>query len=122
MDLQGGILHAEERDYKTAYSYFFESFESFSNLEDSRALSGLKYMLLTKIMTNHVRFLEFHIHVLQTEDMDTIIAGKGAIKFAGRDIEAMRAVAKAHSHRALEEFEQAKAKYPDGKISSNSHP
>ena len=66
LDLQSGVLHAEEKDYKTAYalleltfvsfSYFFETLESFSSIDDKRAISALKYMLLCKIMLNLVCF------------------------------------------------------------------
>lgn len=56
LDLQAGALNADDKDYKTAYSYFFEAFEGFTQVDenDPRALSSLKYMLLCKIMMGSV--------------------------------------------------------------------
>ncbi|EJD45826.1 hypothetical protein AURDEDRAFT_165280 [Auricularia subglabra TFB-10046 SS5] len=45
-------LNAEDEDYKTAYSYFSETFENMSSHDDPQALNSLKYMLLCKIMLN----------------------------------------------------------------------
>lgn len=99
IDLQSGILHAEEKDYKTAYSYFFEAFEAFNALEDPRAVFSLKYMLLCKIMVN------------QADDVAGIISSKAGLNYLGPDLDAMKAVADAHSKRSLKFFETALRDY-----------
>lgn len=48
-----GITHAaEEKDWKTAYSYYFEAFEGYDSIDSPRAITALKYMLLCKIVLN----------------------------------------------------------------------
>jgi 26S proteasome regulatory subunit N6 len=58
LDLQSGVLHAEDKDYKTGHSYFFEALEGLSSQDDPRATSALKYMLLCKIMLSLVSELD----------------------------------------------------------------
>ncbi|KZT00062.1 PCI-domain-containing protein [Laetiporus sulphureus 93-53] len=100
LDMQSGILHAEDKDYTTAYSYFFETFENLSTQGDPDALSALKYMLLCKIMLN------------LPEDVTSLLSIKLASKYAQlRDVESMRAIARAHQQRNLAEFEKALKDY-----------
>ncbi|KAG2135192.1 proteasome regulatory particle subunit [Suillus bovinus] len=100
LDLQSGILHAEDKDYTTAYSYFYETFENMSSQDDPAALNALKYMLLCKVMLN------------MPEDVTSLLSIKLAVKYAQlREIESMRAIALAHQNRNLSDFEKALRDY-----------
>lgn len=100
LDLQSGILHAaDERDFKTAFSYFYEAFEGYDSVENVRALTALKYMLLCKIMLG------------SSDDVNQIVSGKLAISYSGKDIDAMKAVAQASHKRSLADFQQALKDY-----------
>jgi len=100
LDLQSGILHAEDKDYTTAYSYFFEAFENLSSQGEDGALGALKYMLLCKVMLN------------LPEDVNSLLTIKLALKYAQlRDVESMRAIARAHQNRNLADFEKALRDY-----------
>lgn len=102
LDMQSGILHAEDKDYSTAYSYFFETLEGLSATSSRQAPLALKYMLLCKVMLN------------LSEDVTAIVQGKVAQKYAGRDVEAMQKVAEAHEKRSLDAFEKALRDYKGG--------
>lgn len=100
LDMQSGILHAEERDYGTGYSYFFECLEGYTGQDDPRALFGLKYMMLCKIMKQ------------SPEDVHALSGHKAALRYVGeKDVVAMRAVATSLSNRSLLEFESALKTY-----------
>ncbi|XP_075578818.1 26S proteasome non-ATPase regulatory subunit 11 isoform X2 [Pelecanus crispus] len=75
LDMQSGIIHAaEEKDWKTAYSYFYEAFEGYDSIDNPKAITALKYMLLCKIMLNI------------PEDVQALVSGKLALRYAGRQL------------------------------------
>lgn len=106
LDMQSGMLHAEDKDFNTAYSYFIEALEGYhSQDEAAKATSALQYMLLCKIMLN------------LGSDVTSLLQSKLALKYSSSSasssssLEAMRAVAHAHSARSLEAYESALSKY-----------
>ncbi|KAL7424353.1 26S proteasome regulatory subunit rpn6 [Cryptotrichosporon argae] len=103
LDLQAGAVNADEKDYKTAYSYFFEAFEGLTQADenDPRALRALKYMLLCKIMLG------------LPDDVPPLLLLKSAVRHAGPDLDAMRATAKAQKERSLDMFKTTLREYQD---------
>lgn len=95
LDLQAGILHAEEGDFKTAVSYFFEAVEGFDSINSPKAIVAMKYLLLFRVMLGLV------------DDVSSVVSGKLALRCTGRDIDAMRAVTAAYKNRSLNELQQA---------------
>jgi 26S proteasome regulatory subunit N6 len=94
--MQSGILHAaDERDFQTAFSYFYEAFEGFDLANQSPdATLALKYMLLCKVMLD------------KPEEINGILAHKNAVKYHGDDINAMLAIGTAAKNRSLKEFNE----------------
>ncbi|KAK4179949.1 putative 26S proteasome regulatory subunit rpn6 [Triangularia setosa] len=100
LDMQSGMLHAEDKDFQTAFSYFIEALDGYHTQDEaSRAQAALQYMLLCKIMLN------------LADDVNQLMASKQAQKYAGKSLEAMKAIARAHSNRSLEEYERALGTY-----------
>ncbi|PYH41494.1 PCI-domain-containing protein [Aspergillus saccharolyticus JOP 1030-1] len=100
LDMQSGMLHAEDKDFNTSFSYFIEALEGYSSLDESeKATAALQYMLLCKIMLNLV------------DDVTNLLGSKQAQKYASPRLEAMKAVARAHADRSLEQYEKALSDY-----------
>ncbi|KKA28990.1 hypothetical protein TD95_004622 [Thielaviopsis punctulata] len=100
LDMQSGMLHAEDQDFNTAFSYFIEALDGYGQQDETvKATAALQYMLLCKIMLN------------QVDDVNQLMAGKPALKYASSSLEAMKAIARAHASRSLEEYERALGTY-----------
>lgn len=113
LDLMSGILNAQDKDYKTAYSYFYEAFENYQLHEtknDDKSAEGkeeveeenrksvrvLKYMLLCKIMIGKI------------DDINTLLKQKACQPFINKkDIEAMKSVASSYDNRSLKDLEDS---------------
>ena len=78
IDSRSKLLHAEEHNYKTAYSCFYEAFERSSSLDDLDLAFKLKYMLLCKIMAR------------DSADVPLIVNSKVGLKYLKLEVDAMR--------------------------------
>lgn len=118
MDTMSGTIHTEEGDYNTAHSYFLEAFEQLDQMnEQAKAVTCLKYMMLCRILDSLTKTLKLSAkgaigaNKNATLDISTLLTSRQAVKYAGRDLEAMDAIAKAATKRSLTEFETVLKEY-----------
>jgi len=84
IDMMSGLISADEKDYNTAYSYFYETFEGYRSMNEiTLAGYAFKFMLFSKVMSK------------QPDDCLNLINSSVSLKFQNRDVEAMKAVAQA---------------------------
>ena len=70
IDMCSGLIAADERDYNTSYSYFYETFEGYRSMnETNKAAHVFKFMLFSKIMNR------------QSEDALALINSQLALKY-----------------------------------------
>jgi 26S proteasome regulatory subunit N6 len=124
IDTMSGTIHTEEGDYNTAHSYFLEAFEQLDQMsEETLAVPCLKYMMLCRILDSLTKTLQLSAKGAigadksgkaagSVLDISTLLTSRQAVKYAGRDLDAMTAVAKAASERSLNKFENVLEEYP----------
>jgi len=108
IDSMSGVLHTEERDYNTAHSYFLEAFEQLDQMGSTKAASSaLKYMMLCKVLDALGKGTR------AKAELSGLVTGKQGVKYAGRSVDAMQAVAAAAGDRDLSKFDKAREEYGD---------
>jgi len=121
IDTMSGTIQTEEGDYNTAHSYFLEAFEQLDQMsETGQATKSLKYMMLCRILDSLTKTLKLSakgaIGIDKTGassglDISNLVTSRQAVKYAGRDLEAMQSIAKAASDRSLRDFERVLEEY-----------
>lgn len=123
---------AEDHDFKTAYSHFYEAFKNFDANEDEvNARKALKYMCLAKVCFSNSKlqdnsylknfctklfqkkkiespsrplFLSFQIMLNEEAEVRLLLSSKQAVKYSGRDLDVMKDIAIAFEKRSLQNY------------------
>ena len=102
IDLVSGILYSQDKDFKTAYSYFYEAFECLNALNDPRAVKAFKYMILCKIMRN------------AKDEITQLLNGKYGLKYGSEpQVLTVKAVSNANSKESIVALRDVIQNHPD---------
>lgn len=99
IDLLSGYIAAEEQDYPTGYSYFYEAYQGFNNLKSEKTKQILLYMLMCKTLLK------------ANEDVFGILNSKIGVQNQSRATEALKEIATANKNKSIVEFENCLDKY-----------
>lgn len=100
IDLMSGLISADEKDYTTAYSYFYETFEGYRSMNELlKAGNAFKFMLFSKIMNK------------MSDDALNLINSAISLKFQSKSVEAMKEVALANKQKNLYQFSTCATRY-----------
>jgi 26S proteasome regulatory subunit N6 len=99
IDLLSGYIAAEEKDYSTGFSYFYEAYQGLTSLKDPKAKQTLIYMLMCKIMMK------------ANDDVFSILNSKLGVQHQSLQTEVMKAIATANKNKSIVEFDFCVNKY-----------
>lgn len=98
--MMSGLISVDEKDYATAYSYFYETFEGYRSMNQlDLAGAAFKFMLFSKVMSKN------------PDDCLNLINSSISLNYQNRDVEAMKSVAQAAKAMNLLMFEKCKQVY-----------
>jgi 26S proteasome regulatory subunit N6 len=101
IDLLSGYIAAEEHDYPTGYSYFYEAYQGFNNMKSEKTKQILLYMMMCKILLK------------ANEDVFGILNSKMGVQNQSRATEALKEIATANKNKSIVEFENCIKKYKE---------
>eukprot|EP01059_Diplonema_ambulator_P035544 TRINITY_DN8393_c1_g1_i1.p1 TRINITY_DN8393_c1_g1~~TRINITY_DN8393_c1_g1_i1.p1 ORF type:complete len:476 (+),score=192.70 TRINITY_DN8393_c1_g1_i1:46-1428(+) len=104
IDMQSGVIAAEEKDFKVSYSYFFEAFEGYHSTGEHKqeTETALKYMLMCKILDGSI------------SDMAQVLQQKNVLAYRSlRTVLAMKEIAEAYKTRDLHMFNDVRTQFKD---------
>lgn len=130
IDLVAGLLHLEDSDWSTAFSYFYEAFDVHATArDDAKAIRALKYMLLSQLLSSNTRLTAKAKYAnaksdapkpAQTSGQSSgLNVGGGARESLGLkyydspDIQLILAISRSFQSRSLAQFQQVLTQHQD---------
>ena len=130
LDAQSGTLHADERDYRTAFSYFYEAFDALAPMsgaaasasssgaaadQDKSEAPATAETAAAQLTSQHRKnaaaalkhMLLCKVMMGDAAEVPGLVAAKAGTRFAGRDVDALQSVAAAHAARSLSALDKA---------------